>query len=105
MQPVSSGRIASLVRGSRRDLPGAIDLEVQGDSPFPLRNELPVLRGGDVEVTLSRYPDPHNLHRLTFSLTPEEFAALRDGESLSVRYGDAGARWDVGVLNKSRLAP
>lgn len=105
MLSVSSGRIAALARVTRMDLGSAIDLAIVGDTPFPGLEELPVLRSGNVEVTtLSRFPDPWDMRRLTFTLSAAQFAALNEGQGLSVHYGEREV-WKLGRLDKRRLAP
>jgi hypothetical protein len=102
---VAAGRIATLARVTRSDLANAIDLEVVGDTPFPGLQELPVLRSGKVEVTtLSRFPDPADMRRLTFTLSAAQFAALKDRQALSVHYGEREV-WKLGALDKRRLSP
>lgn len=105
LQGASSGRITALARVARRDLANAIDLAIVGDTPFPGVADLPVLRRGNVEVTtLSRFPDPGDMRRLTFTLSAAQFAALSDGQALSVHYGEREV-WKLGALDKRGLAP
>jgi hypothetical protein len=102
---VSTGRIAALARVTRLDLGGAIDLAILGDTPFPGLEELPVLHSGDVQVTtLSRFPDAQDMRRLTFTLSAAQFAALKQGQGLSVSYGEREV-WKLGPLDKQRLTP
>ena len=102
---VSSARVTSLARVTRADLRGAIDLAIMGDTPFPGVEELALLRSGDVQVTtLGRFPDPSDMRQLIFTLSPAEFAGLKQGQSLGVHYGEREV-WKLGPLNKGRLAP
>jgi|GEM_PF-5313334 len=82
----------------------AIEIQVQSEIPFPVRNELVVLRVGDRSLTISRYPDG-DTHRLAFPLSPDEFGELRDGAEVWVQYGrdDSPERWPFGTLRKSSL--
>lgn len=83
----------------------AVDVEVRSDREFPVRNEVTVLRIGERDFFLSRYPNNGDTHSLIFTLTPEEFAATRDGDTVVVQYGlgDQPDRWDFGVLDKSLI--
>lgn len=64
-----------------------------------------MLRSGKVEVTtLSRFPDPGDMRRLTFTVSAAQFAALKDRQALSVHYGEHEV-WRLGPLDKRRLAP
>jgi hypothetical protein len=81
----------------------AVELEVQSQRAFPVRNEITVLRIGTQEFLLSRYPETGDTHSLIFTLTPDEFAAVPDGAPVVVQYGrgDQTDRWDLGKLNKA----
>lgn len=83
----------------------AVELEVQSQRAFPVRDEITVLRIGTQEFLLSRYPESGDTHVLIFTLTPEEFAAVADGAPVVVQYGrgDQTDRWDLGKLNKALL--
>lgn len=85
----------------------AVEIEVEIADSFPVRDEVPVLRIGDREFTLSRFtvlPDRRN--GLAFTLGREAFEALPDGAEVSVRYGRGGPRgpgWAMGRLDKKQL--
>jgi hypothetical protein len=83
----------------------AVELEVQSQRAFPVRNEITVLRIGTQEFLLSRYPESGDTHVLIFTLTPEEFAAVADGALVAVQYGrgDQTDRWELGKLSKASL--
>ncbi len=83
----------------------AVELEVQSQRPFPVRDEITVLRIGTQEFLLSRYPDGGDTHALIFTLTPEEFAATADGALVVVQYGrgEQADHWDLGRLDKTVL--
>lgn len=82
----------------------AIEIQVQSGIPFPVRNELVVLRVGDRSLTISRYPDG-DTHRLAFAVSRDEFLELADGAEVWVQYGrdDSPERWPFGTLRKSSL--
>jgi len=51
---------------------------------------------GGVDASVSRYPDPSDTQRLVFTLTPQQFAALRTGDDVTVSGG--GTAWQLGQL-------
>jgi len=106
LKVVAQGTIARLASTTRTLVPGGGDLEVVSDTPFPMGDAMAVLHAGDVEVLLSRFPDPNDVHRLTFTFSADQFASLSGGETLSVRYGrgPGGPQWDLGQLDKTQLA-
>lgn len=81
---------------------GAIEIEVVSDTPFPVRNELVVLRVGEIPVSLSRYPHA-DLRTLVFTATVEEFQSFSEGDEVWVQYGlePSPERWPFGRLCKS----
>lgn len=83
----------------------AAEIELTSAQPFPVRNELPILRIGQQTYALSRYPENGDTHTLIFTLTLDEFAAASSGDEVSVQYGieGQGDRWIFGMLNKAAL--
>jgi len=83
-----------------------IEVVVTSNQPFPVQNQLAVLRIGTSEFNISRYPETGELTTLTFSITGDDFAALNNGDPVRVQYG-SGVRaprgWTFGILNKSLL--
>jgi hypothetical protein len=93
----ASGRIVAI--GETRaplSVSGGTDIEVSSSTQFPVIDDLFVLHIGSVNVSVSRYPDPGDMQRLIFTLTAGEFAALRNGDHVSVSGG--GTRWQLGQL-------
>jgi len=85
-----------------------VEIELQSDSPF-IQSELPVLRIGDQEFTISRAPDDGDLNIRIFRLEREDFAQANTGDPVVYQYGRGegrgegrGAR-DFGRLDKSKL--
>lgn len=80
-----------------------VEIEVFNPDGFPVRSEIAVLRVGNRQFDLSRYPDDGDTHRLIFMLTPEQFAELKSGEEVIVQYGREGTdpRWSYGPLEKT----
>jgi hypothetical protein len=97
-------RIVELTSTARQDVPGGVDLEIASDAPFEVGDQAHVLEVGGVRVKLSQLPDPGDLRRLTFTFTAEQFASLKGGEPMVVRYGSA-AEWQLGPLDKTLLPP
>ena len=90
------GRIVRLLM--RKD--GLLELELRGDEPFAVRDELLTLVVGGLESTSSRYPDPNDLRRVVFTLAPQGLARVKAGEPLRVRYGagPSNPEWTFGPL-------
>ena len=67
--------------------------------------ELLLLRIGDREFGVSRYPQTGETTGVTFTLNPEQFAQLQDGDNIRVQYGSGANRpgWSFGKLNKGQL--
>jgi len=84
-------------------MPGAVDLVVVGDTPFGVHDSLLVLTDGDIEVTLSRYPDPSDLGQAIFTASAQQFAALQQGEPLTVIQGRKV--WRLDALDETQLSP
>lgn len=87
---------------------GDYEIELRSASGFPVRNELPVLRVGERELVLSRYPDSGSgsgsTQVLLFRVRAEDLAAIPDGANLMLRYGDdSPAAAPAGRLNKSLI--
>ncbi len=81
-----------------------VELEFTAEQPFPVMNELPVLRVGNREFNLSRFPVTGETTSLIFTLTRAEFEQLKEGDDVVVQYGsgtEANRRWNVGAFNKN----
>lgn len=83
----------------------AVEIEVFSEGHFPVRGELPILRIGERQFLVSRYPEGGDTRSLIFTLPKEEFALLRNGDQVTLQYGQdvGGPRWQFGPLDKSRL--
>ncbi len=83
-----------------------IEVVVYSAVPFPVRDELAVLKIGNAEFNISRYPDTGENNTLIFTLTVEQFASINDGDPISVQYGSGeavGVQWSFGPLNKAAI--
>jgi len=83
----------------------AIEIELKSNREFLPRGELLILRIGDREFGVSRYPQTGETTGVTFTLTPGQFAQLQDGDNIRVQYGSGADRpgWGFGKLNKGQL--
>jgi hypothetical protein len=82
------------------------EIEVTSTHEFPARDALALLRVGQQQIDLSRYPDSGNEHTLIFTLTPEQYASIASGDHVALQYGSEGLgeHWDFGQLDKSMLS-
>ena len=60
-----------------------VDVELESPVPFTEQNELLVLQIGATEVGLSRHPETSSDQRLVFTLSPQQTAALQDGDEIT----------------------
>lgn len=106
----SDARFAGIRRVRREGAgTGELEIELRSRIGFPVRNELPILRVGGREFSLSHYPESGETTSLLFTLSAAEFASLPDGAELGLRYGESSesstalpaAR--LGRLNKSLI--
>ena len=102
-----------------RAVDNTVEIELESSKQFEVRNDLIVLRIGNREFSRSKSPKDGSLNRLIFMLPGKDFAALADGEAMSVYFrsdnvdsGDVsatggrtrgGPRWNFGKLDKSLL--
>jgi hypothetical protein len=79
-----------------------VEIELTSNRDFQPQGEMLVLKIGDTEFGLSRYPQDGSINTLVFTLTTEQFAALRNGDPVVVQYGsgDGAQQWKFGKLNK-----
>jgi hypothetical protein len=99
-----------------RTVGSGVDIEVHSSRPFPVRDDVIVLRIGDKDFLRSRAPADGNLNTLIFSLSAAEFSQLKDGDRMTVGFAsrlriperasdpsDPSRHWDFGTLDRSRL--
>jgi hypothetical protein len=97
---VGMGKVVAVHRA-----PGAaadVEIELEGATPFPVRDALPVLRIGGKAFKISRFPNLSTTFTIAFAMSRAEFDALPQGAQVVVESG--AERWGVGPLDK-RLAP
>ncbi|MGE5261958.1 MAG: hypothetical protein ACM3S0_01140 [Acidobacteriota bacterium] len=80
-----------------------IEVEVSSNRPFPPLNAKLVLQIGKQVFNLMEYKDG-SLNALIFTLTADEFDALRNESAIYVRYEpDTQGHWDYGYLEKKGI--
>ena len=82
-----------------------VEIRVNSSRPFLPAGEILVLRIGDQEFDVSRYSDDGSTDELTFVLTQAEFTSLKQGDQITVQYGDGenGKIWRFGGIDKNML--
>lgn len=83
-----------------------VEIELHSTRPFPVRNEIVILRIGNEEFTKSRYADDGDLKTLIFTLTPTEYARINTGDKVTVYYGRNAStenKWDFGAMDKIQI--
>jgi hypothetical protein len=83
----------------------AVEIELKSNREFLPKGMLLVLRIGEREFAVSRYPQSGETTTATFTLTAEEFAQIQDGDPIIVQYGSGSNRpgWRFGKINKGQL--
>jgi hypothetical protein len=99
-------QIKSLRQVTLADGTTEVDIELTSNREMLPAGELLVLRIGEQEFTTSRYPESGETGTVTFTLSAEEFAAVLDGASVTVQYGEGhdDPGWRFGRINKGQLA-
>jgi hypothetical protein len=82
-----------------------VEVSLTSNRPFLPAGEILVLRIGDREFDVSRYADDGSTNGVTFVLTSAEFASLKQGDQITVKYGfgDAANGWRFGGIDKRML--
>jgi hypothetical protein len=91
-------------QAGRAASPAYVEIEVTSTLSFPLIDERPILTVGSRTFVMSHYAG-RSPNTLVFTLTTDEFARLRTGDAVMVRYGAGGPgrQWSFGRLNKAIL--
>jgi len=80
-----------------------VEISLNSNRSFLPTGEVLMLQIGSQQVDLSRYADNGSINQITFVLTQEQFAALQQGDHISVQYGDGGPSWNFGTVDKTML--
>lgn len=80
------------------------EILVSSSEPF-LRSDVPVLRVGDQEITISRAPDDGSSDRRIFILTADQFRKAKSGDKVAFQWGvgEGKRQIDLGSLDKAQL--
>jgi hypothetical protein len=109
-QTITAGNVVKSIREVVSAASGApeVEFELYSPTPFPIRDQVIVLRIGRTDVMKSRSPEDGSLNTLIFSLPTDQFEQLADGAEMTVQFGKApaarGPRWNFGQLNKALLS-
>ena len=84
---------------------GEVQIELYSSAQFEPKGELPVVTISARDFLMSGYGPNGDLHTIYFTLTAEEFRQLKDGDSVTVRYGrdPSTRRREFGRLSKALL--
>jgi hypothetical protein len=80
-----------------------VEITLNSNRPFLPGGEVLLLQIGNQQIGLSRYADNGSTSQITFVLTQDQFAELKQGDHISVQYGDSGASWNFGNVDKTML--
>lgn len=83
----------------------AVEITLNSNRPFLPMGEILVLRIGDQAFELSRYSTDGSTNEVTFILSQAEFASIKQGDQITVQYGDGGngRMWRFGGVDKNML--
>ena len=84
---------------------GGVDITLSSNRSFLPGGELLVLQIGSQQFDVSRLGGDGSTNQVTFTLTLDEFAALQQGDPITVQYGDGGNgnTWNFGHVDKTML--
>ncbi len=103
IHPASITSIHEVSHSTALNGASGVEIELESDTMFPVRNALPTLHIGAQSFQLSGHRNG-DLHTIFFVLDMSEFAALPNGSQVVITYGDRGREsWDAGTLNKSTV--
>ena len=78
-----------------------VEIEIHSEDPFPVLNSIVFLQIGNLKLIGSVYKDDHTQ---VYRLSAEQFAQLKDNETVRLKYGNAPTPGiKVGRLDKSML--
>ncbi|HTR63340.1 MAG TPA: hypothetical protein VMH37_16645 [Candidatus Binataceae bacterium] len=101
-----SATIASISRVASSSMlagAGGVEIDFNSDTIFPVRDQFPRLLIGGTPFYMSGRRSG-DLHSIYFVIDNASFAALPDGEPVTIQYGmHGGESWDAGNLDKSML--
>jgi len=101
----AEGKRTNAIASLKAVSPGeTYEIKVTSEEPF-LRSDLPVLRIGDQDVTISRAPDDGGSYERIFILTREQFQKAKTGDKVAFQWGrgEGKRQLDFGTFDKSKL--
>ncbi len=80
------------------------EINISSEEPF-LRSDLPVLRIGSQDVTISRAPEDGGSYERIFILTRQQFQNAKSGDKVAFQWGrgEGKRQLDLGTLDKAKL--
>jgi len=80
------------------------EVTITSEEPF-LRSDLPVLRIGGQDITISRAPAPDQHYAQTFLLSAEQYNKVKSGDRVAFQWGSGEGRrqLEMGTFDKSKL--
>ena len=97
------GSINSVASSSMLGGASGVEIDIESDIPFPIRDQIPTLLIGDSRFYLSDH-HPGDSHSIFFVIDNASFATLPQGAPVTIQYGKQGGEsWDAGNLDKSML--
>ena len=67
------------------------EVTITSEEPF-LRSDLPVLKIGDQEITISKAASPEDHYSQVFILSPEQFRNVKPGDRVAFQWGRGEGR-------------
>jgi hypothetical protein len=97
--------IKSVSSSSALNNQGGIDITMSSNRAFLPAGELLVLQIGSQQFDISRLGDDGSTNKVTFTLTSDQFASVRQGDPITVQYGNGGNgnTWNFGHVDKTML--
>ncbi len=80
------------------------EVMITSEEPF-VRSDLPVLKIGDQEITISKAAAPDDDYRQVFILSPEQFGKAKTGDKVAFQWGRGEGRkqLEMGSFDKSNV--
>jgi hypothetical protein len=80
-----------------------VEISLNSNRPFLPVGSMLVLQIGSQQSDISRFADNGSTNQITFVLTQDQFAALQQGDHITVQYGSGGSAWNFGTVDKTML--
>jgi hypothetical protein len=80
-----------------------VEITLSSNRPFLPAGSMLLLEIGSQQSDISRFADNGSTSQITFVLTQDQFAALQQGDHITVQYGSGGSAWNFGTVDKTML--